>query len=91
MFLVRAAKDVMEKRLCDGLPAETRLDAFLRQPEHRDGMRHVVITHGDRIVGVVRINTGLRSKLAEIEPAITFGDVAQRDFTIVRETMSPST
>jgi len=35
MFLVRAAKDVMEKNFVI-VPAEMRLDAFLRQPEHQD-------------------------------------------------------
>ena len=84
MFLVRSAKDVMEKDFVM-VSAETRLDEFLRQPEHRDGMRHVVITHGDRIMGVVRINTGLRSNVVELETGVTFGDVARRDFTLVRE------
>jgi chloride channel protein, CIC family len=83
MFLVRAAKDVMEKRF-ELVPAEMRLDAFLRQPEHRDGMRHVVITDGERIAGVVRINTAIRSTIAELEAGVTFGDVARRDFTVAR-------
>jgi len=84
MFLVRAAKDVMERDFVV-LPAETRLDAFLRLPEHRNGMRHVIITHGDHIIGVVRINAGLRTGIAELETGITFGDVASHRFTIVRE------
>jgi CIC family chloride channel protein len=84
MFLVRAAKDVMEKDFVL-VPADARLDTFLRQPEHRFGMRHVIITQGERIMGVVRINAGLRSTLAELETGITFGEVARRDFTIVRE------
>lgn len=84
MFLVRAAKDVMETRFLL-VPAETRLDAFLQRPEHRGGMHHVIVTNGDRIVGAVRINTGLRSATAELGTGITFGDVANRRFTIVRE------
>ena len=84
MFLVRAAKDVMERDFVL-VPAETRLDAFLRLPEHSAGMRHVIITHGNHIAGVVRINAGLRTGIAELETGITFGDVARRDFTIVRE------
>jgi CIC family chloride channel protein len=70
----------------DLVPAETRLDEFLRRPEHRNGMRHIVITHGEHILGAVRINAGLRTGIAEIETGITFGDVARRDFTIVRHT-----
>jgi CIC family chloride channel protein len=84
MFLVRAAKDVMEKNVTL-VPAETRLDAFLRRPENQTGMRHLVVTHHDRIVGVVRINAGLRTGLADLESSISFADVARRDFTIVRE------
>jgi chloride channel protein, CIC family len=84
MFLVRAAKDVMERDFVL-LPAETRLDAFLRRPEHRDGMRHVIITHGEHIRGVVRINAGLRTGIADLETGITFGDIANHHFTIVRE------
>jgi CIC family chloride channel protein len=84
MFLVRVAKDVMEKSFVL-VPADTPLDAFLRQPEHRDGMRHVVVIQNGRILGVVRINAGLRTGIAEIETGVTFGDVARRDFTIVRE------
>lgn len=62
-----------------------RLDEFLRQPEHRNGMRHVIITHGEHIMGVVRINAGQRSNIADLETGVTFGDVAQHDFTIARE------
>jgi CIC family chloride channel protein len=81
MFLVRAAKDVMERDFLT-VPAELGLDAFLRQPGHNGAMRHVVVTDGNRIAGVVRINTALRSGVA---PGVTLGDVARRDFTVVRE------
>ncbi|HEY5048015.1 MAG TPA: chloride channel protein [Rhizomicrobium sp.] len=83
MFLVRTAKDVMETRFLL-VPAGEQLDAFLQRPEHRDGMRHVIVTDGDRIRGAVRINTGLRSA-AELGSGITFGDVANRRFTIAHE------
>lgn len=84
MFLVRAARDVMETEFLL-VPTETRLDVFLQRAEHRAGMRHVIVTDGDRITGAVRINTGLRSAVAELGTGITFGDVANRRFTIVRE------
>ncbi|HEY1258734.1 MAG TPA: chloride channel protein [Stellaceae bacterium] len=84
MFLVRAAKDVMETSFLL-VPAAARLDDFLRRPEQGNGLCHVIITHGDHIIGVVRINTGLRSNLADLETGVTFGDVANRHFTIVRE------
>lgn len=83
MFLVRAAKDVMEKDVVL-VPADMRLDAFLQNPEHRRGMRHIVVTHGDRIVGTVRLNTGLHINATELGVGITFGDVASKRLTIVR-------
>jgi CIC family chloride channel protein len=81
MFLVRAAKDVMERDFLV-VPGELGLDAFLRQPEHQGAMRHVIVTDGNRIAGVVRINTALRGG---VDAAVTLGDVARRDFTLVRE------
>jgi len=84
MFLVRAAKDVME-RAHVLVPAETHVDAFLRQPENRSGMRHVIVTEANKISGVVRINAGLRSTFAELEAGVAFADIARPDFTIVYE------
>ena len=37
------------------------------------------------IVGAVRVNTGLRRGLDGVHTGITLGDVARRNFTIVRE------
>jgi len=84
MFLVRSAKDVMETQF-QLVPAETRLDVFLQRAENRMGMRHVIVTNGNRIAGAVRINTGLRSAAAELGTGVTFADVANQRFTIVRE------
>jgi chloride channel protein, CIC family len=84
MFLVRRAKEVMLRDIAVE-PAETRLDQFLQRPEHEGAMRHVVVARGGRIFGVVRINTGLRRGIADIESGVTLGDVAQRNFTLVRE------
>jgi chloride channel protein, CIC family len=84
MFLVRRAREVMRKdfiAVADDFP----LDDFLRQPDHHGAMRHVIVVHGDRIVGVVRINTGLRLGIANVEKGVTLGDVAQRNYTLVRE------
>jgi CIC family chloride channel protein len=84
MFLVRAAKDVMERNFVV-VAAEARLDEFLRQPEHQVGMLHVIITQAESILSVVRINAGLRTAIAELEVGVTFGDVARSDFAIVGE------
>jgi len=84
MFLVRRAKEVMDTDVLI-LPAETGFDAFLRLEEHHGRMRHVIVTHGDRLVGAVRVNTALRRGLEGVDTGITLGDVAPRNFTIVRE------
>ncbi len=84
MFLVRRANEVMERNFLT-VPAELALDHFLQQPGHGGAMLHLLVTRGDRIVGVVRINSAVRQGLASVETGITLGDVARRDFTLVRE------
>ena len=84
MFLVRKAKEVMERNVIV-VPADLGLNAFLLQPDHGTGMQHIVVTNGDRLVGVVRINTAFRHGIAEAGADIAFGDVATRDFTLARE------
>jgi hypothetical protein len=50
-----------------------------------ESLKHVVVTRGNHIVGVVRINTGLRRGLEGAYSGVTLGDVAQRNFTLARE------
>jgi chloride channel protein, CIC family len=83
MFLVRKAREVMERDFVV-VPADLGLNAFLLQSDHPIGMRHIVVAKGDRIFGVVRINTALRHGIAESGADIAFGDVATRDFTLAR-------
>ncbi len=84
MFLVRRAKDVMDTEFMV-LPAEMSFDAFLRMPEHQGRMRHVLVRQGGRLIGAVRINTGIRQGLEGADTGVKLGDVAPRNFTIVRE------
>ena len=67
------------------LPADMSFDAFLRMPDHDGRMRHVVITRGDAILGVLRVNTGLRHGLEGAYTGVTLGEVALRNFTVARE------
>ncbi|HEX4534154.1 MAG TPA: CBS domain-containing protein, partial [Rhizomicrobium sp.] len=69
------------------LPAELSFDEFLRvQGQGKEAaLRHVVVTRGDRVLGVLRVNTGLRRGLAGADTGVTLGDVASKNFTIVRE------
>ncbi len=84
MFLVRRAREVMDRNFLT-VPADLGLGTFLRQPGHGGAMLHVLVTRGERIAGVLRINSGLRQGLAAVETGVTLGDVARRDFTLVRE------
>ena len=83
MFLVRSAGDVMDRdfMLVD---EATSFDDFMRLTEDAGGMRHVVITRGNLIVGVLRVNTALRRTVSAAAHDVTMGVLAQRNFTIVR-------
>jgi chloride channel protein, CIC family len=84
MFLVRRAVEVMDKDILV-LPAAMSFDAFLRMPDHGGRMRHVVVTRGNDILGVLRVNTGLRHGLEGAYTGVTLGDVAIRNFAIAQE------
>jgi chloride channel protein, CIC family len=84
MFLVHQARDVMDHDILL-LPTTASFDAFLRQPNHNGKLRHVVIARDDTIVGVLRVNTGIRQGLEHTDTGITLEDVASRDFTIAHE------
>ena len=84
MFLVRPAKEVMDTDILV-LPANTDLNTFLQQPTREGTFKHVVVTDGDRIVGVLRVNTALRQGLEGAYAGITLGNVAQKNFTIAYE------
>ncbi|MGB7076717.1 MAG: chloride channel protein, partial [Xanthobacteraceae bacterium] len=85
MFLVRQARDVMEHDVMV-VPADADLDEFLRQHGTAGGYKHVVVTRGNHIAGVVRINTGIRRGLEAAYSGVTMATVAQHNFTIARET-----
>jgi CIC family chloride channel protein len=84
MFLVRAARDVMDADI-QVLPADASFDDYLRQPEHAGRLRHVVVTDKGHIYGVIRVNTGLRRGLEAAHTGVSLGDVASRNFTVVGE------
>ncbi len=84
MFLVRRARDVMQKDVTL-LAADAHFDAFLRQHGEEHGLRQVVVTRGNHIAGVVQVNTSLRRGSEQTYSGVRLGDVAQRNFTIARE------
>ncbi len=65
------------------LPVDADFAAVLRQSEAGGGLKHVVVTRGDRIAGVLRVNTDFRR--AQEDTGIALGDVAQRTFVIARQ------
>ena len=84
MFLVQSARDAMETDFL--MVDETAtFDEFLRLSGDSVGMRHVVVTRGNLIVGVIRVNTDLRRTVSAAGQGVRMGDIAQRNFTIVRE------
>jgi CIC family chloride channel protein len=83
MFLVRQAGDVMDKDPLV-LRDDMSFDAFLRLPDHGGRMRHVVITKGLGILGVLRVNTALRHGLEGAYTSLTLGEVAIRQFITAR-------
>ncbi len=84
MFLVRSAREVMDADI-QVLPAEASFDEYLRQPEHAGRLRYVVVTEKGRLFGVIRVNTGLRRGLESANTGVSLRDVANRNFTVVRE------
>ena len=82
MFLVRHAHEVMDRDVLI-LPASDSFDAFLRAHAAEGRLRHVVVTNGNNILGVIRVNTGIRRGLEAAHTGVTLGDVASHDFTIV--------
>jgi chloride channel protein, CIC family len=84
MFLVRRAGDVMERDVLV-TSADANLDEFLRQHGTEGGFKHVVVTRSNHIVGVVRINTGIRRGIEAAYSGVTMGAVAQHNFTLSRE------
>jgi CIC family chloride channel protein len=84
MFLVRSAREVMDADI-QVLPAEASFDEYLRQPGHAGRLRYVVVTDKGRLFGVIRVNTGLRRGLESANTGVSLRDVANRNFTVVRE------
>lgn len=84
MFLVQRAREVMDTGFAL-VPADTRFDEFLRAPENQERMRYLLVTAGDRVVGVQRVNTALHRGLEETHTGLTLGEIANRNFVIARE------
>ncbi|MGP8264042.1 MAG: CBS domain-containing protein, partial [Rhodoblastus sp.] len=49
------------------------------------GMKHVVVTRGERLVGVIRVNMELHCGVEQADPGVRVGDIAQKNFVIAHE------
>ena len=84
MFLVHQARDVMDRDILL-LPTDMSFDTFLREEAHEGKIRHVVVVGDNRVVGVLRVNTGIRHGLESAYTGVRLEDVASREFTVAHE------
>lgn len=84
MFLVRRARDVMDRDVIV-LPEETSFFDLVGRPATGAQLRHAVVASNGRIAGVIRINTDLWKSLEHARSDVTVGEVASRAFTIVSD------
>lgn len=84
MFLVRRAREVMDTGFAL-VSAEMSFDAFLRVPGSQQRVRHLLVTSGDRIVGVQRVNMSLHHGHEGADSGIKMGDIANRNFVLARD------
>ncbi len=82
LFLVRPAREAMDRAFLLESGA-TSFGDFMQHYGERDGLLHVVVRQGNRIVGVLRVNAGLRETIGT-PGQVTLGQLAQRNYTIVR-------
>jgi CIC family chloride channel protein len=83
MFMVRSARDAMDTDFLL-VDENTSFEEFTRLSDGATGMRHVVVTRGNLIVGAIRINTDLRRTVSAAAHDVKMGTLARRNFTIVR-------
>jgi CIC family chloride channel protein len=82
MFLVRRAEEIMDRNVMV-LPDSMAFDEFLTRPEP-PGLWHIVVVRGDKILGVLRVNTAMRHGLESAHTGVTLGKVASHEFTLAR-------
>lgn len=84
MFLVRHAHEVMDRDIVVA-EANSSFDQLLARADNDGRLRHVVVVDDGHILGVMRVNTGLRTAPQAASPGVALRDLASHSFTIVRE------
>ncbi|HEY4041856.1 MAG TPA: chloride channel protein [Rhodopila sp.] len=86
MFLVRSAADIMERDVLV-LDEQTPFARFLELSAAQGGLRHVVVTRNNAVIGGLRVNIDLRRTLGVAANDAPLGDLVRPGaFTIVRGT-----
>jgi CIC family chloride channel protein len=84
MFMVRLARDVMERDVLV-LDEATPFSRFLEMSAAAGGMRYVVVTRAGAIVGALRVNTDLRRAIGAADSKVLLGELANSRFVTVAE------
>lgn len=84
LFLVRSAHDVMLQDVVV-LDEATTFTDFLATSESARGFRHIVVMRHGHVHGVLRVNIDLRRAVGAAASKVALGELARRDFTVVRE------
>jgi chloride channel protein, CIC family len=84
LFLVRSAHDVMLQDVTV-VDESTTFASYLSGSEGADAPRHLVVTRRGAIFGVLRVDRNLRRAAGISGEAVKLGELARRNFTIVRE------
>jgi CIC family chloride channel protein len=84
LFLVRSARDIMLRDVAI-LDEATTFATLLHMSEHAGGLRHVVVTRQNHVVGMLRVNIDLRQAVGAAGATVTLGELVRRNFTVVRE------
>ena len=84
LFLVRSAHDIMLRDVAV-LDEATTFSMFLSMSESAGGLRHIVITRGRHVAGVLRVNIDLRRAVGAAGADVTLGELARQNFAVVRE------
>jgi CIC family chloride channel protein len=84
LFLVRTAREVMLSDIAI-LDAAVTFSKFLAVADNAGGLRHVIVMRGTHFVGVLRVNMDLRRAISAAGPEVSLGELASRNFTVVRE------
>ncbi len=85
MFLVRRAIDVMNESL-PVYPGDTSLEDFAQRiATSPHTVEHVLLSHGDKIAGVITVAEALQMILKTDTQALTLDDLTQTPFSLARK------